>query len=49
MKVHVLSDIHLEDGHYEVPDVDADVVVMAGDIGVGIQGVLWAQERYDVP
>jgi len=49
MKVHVLSDIHLEDGHYEVPDVDADVVVLAGDIGVGVQGVLWAKESFDVP
>jgi len=49
MKIHVLSDIHLEDGDYEAPDVDADVVVLAGDIGVGVQGVLWAKESFDLP
>jgi len=44
-----MSDIHLEDGDFDVPDVEADVVVLAGDIGVGVQGVLWAQESFDVP
>jgi len=44
-----MSDIHLGDGDFEVPDVDADVVVLAGDVGVGTQGVQWAMECFDVP
>jgi len=44
-----MSDIHLEDGDFDVPDVGADVVVLAGDIGVGVEGVLWAKESFDVP
>jgi len=49
MKIHILSDIHLEDGDFEVPDVDADVVVLAGDIGVGVQGVQWVMDSFDMP
>lgn len=42
MKIHLLSDIHLESGPYELhPNMDCDVIVAAGDIGVGTQGVEW--------
>ncbi|MGZ5799945.1 MAG: metallophosphoesterase, partial [Burkholderiaceae bacterium] len=42
MKIHLLSDIHLESGPYELPpDLDCDVIVAAGDIGCGTQGVQW--------
>lgn len=42
MKIHLLSDIHLESGPYELPpDLECDVIVAAGDIGVGTQGVEW--------
>ncbi len=50
MKLYILSDLHLEFGDFEVPHVDADAVVIAGDLHVGIRGVAWAAERLpDVP
>lgn len=46
MKLHVLSDVHLEFGKWpktvDVNAIDADVTVLAGDIGVGLQGIEWA-------
>lgn len=44
MRLHVLSDLHIERGVGELRAVDADVVVLAGDIGVGTRGVEWARE-----
>ncbi len=43
MRLHVLSDLHTERGVGDVPAVDADVVVLAGDIGLGTRGVEWAR------
>ena len=43
MRLHVLSDLHLERAGFEVPAVDADVLVLAGDIANGIDGIEWAQ------
>ncbi|RJX30894.1 MAG: phosphoesterase [Oxalobacter sp.] len=46
MKIHFLSDIHLEFGKWtksiDVNAIDADVTVLAGDIGVGLEGIQWA-------
>ncbi|MDE2599066.1 MAG: metallophosphoesterase [Rhodocyclaceae bacterium] len=46
MKIHYLSDIHLEYGKWQknidVNAIDADVSILAGDIGVGLQGLQWA-------
>jgi predicted phosphodiesterase len=39
VRVHVLSDLHLERGGEPPAAVDADVVVLAGDIGRGVQGL----------
>ena len=41
MKINYFSDIHLEFGWLESPVTDADVVVAAGDIGVGPEAVEW--------
>jgi len=42
MKIHLLSDIHLESGPYQIPsNLDCDVIVAAGDIDVGTEGVEW--------
>ena len=35
MRLHILSDLHLETGPRELGATDADVVVLAGDIDVG--------------
>ena len=41
MKIHILSDLHIEFGKFDFQPIDADVVVFAGDIGVGIDGIEW--------
>lgn len=45
MRLHVISDLHLEHGpmdpDYRVPD--CDVVVLAGDIGTNVRGIEWAK------
>ena len=43
MRLHILSDLHLEHGTLELPAVDSDVLVLAGDIlSPGHQAVAWA-------
>ncbi len=50
MKLHVLSDLHTEFAGFTPPGTDADVVVLAGDIGVGLNGIEWATRRFsEVP
>ncbi len=41
MRINYFSDIHLEFGSLEAPDNDADMIIAAGDIGVGSEGVDW--------
>ena len=49
MKLLVLSDLHVEFAPFE-PDVEAteaaDVVVLAGDIHKGVQGMAWARKTF---
>lgn len=47
MKLRLLSDLHLEFAAFEPPQVEADVVVLAGDIHTKARGVRWAQERFE--
>jgi predicted phosphodiesterase len=47
MKIRVLSDLHLEFSPWSPPPVDCDMVVLAGDIGKGVEGVKWAQAALD--
>jgi Icc-related predicted phosphoesterase len=50
MKIHTLSDLHTEFSDFDPPETDADVVVLAGDIGVGKGGIEWAAQQYpEVP
>ena len=42
MKIHVISDLHTEFADFTAPNVNADVVVLSGDIGVGFSGLDWA-------
>lgn len=46
MKLHILSDLHTEFGEFDPRDTDADVVVLAGDIGVGTAGIEWAARQF---
>ncbi|MDX1480553.1 MAG: metallophosphoesterase [Woeseiaceae bacterium] len=45
MKLHVLSDLHTEFADFDVPKTDANVVVLAGDIGVGIAAIEWVAQQ----
>ena len=53
MRLHILSDLHLEFSPYGddiEPLAQADVVVLAGDIHNGAKGVQWAAKRFaDTP
>lgn len=52
MRLRILSDLHLEffDGDRELPDVNADIVVLAGDIHHKSEGLAWARRRFpEVP
>lgn len=45
MRIRYMSDLHLEFTCYQpmiIPSVGEDVVILAGDIGVGMQAVEWA-------
>ena len=43
MRVHVLSDLHIEIASYQPQPVECDVVVLAGDIANHVQGIAWAR------
>ena len=49
MKLHILSDLHLEFGDFVLPETDADVLILAGDIGIGADGIQWATAQTDKP
>jgi predicted phosphodiesterase len=42
MKLHILSDLHMEISPYNIQVLDTDVIVLAGDIAEGIKGLQWA-------
>lgn len=46
MRIHVLSDLHTEFAPFEPPPVNADVVVLAGDIGLKLHGLDWARSTF---
>ncbi len=46
MKIHILSDLHTEFTDFSPPDNDADIVILAGDIGVGLGGIEWAADKF---
>jgi predicted phosphohydrolase len=45
MKIQILSDLHIEFQPFTIPDTDADVIVLAGDIHLKEKGVKWAIEN----
>jgi predicted phosphodiesterase len=41
VKLLILSDLHIEFGDFKIPNVDADLVILAGDIHVKDKGLKW--------
>lgn len=37
MRLHVLSDLHMEFAPFEAPATDANAVILAGDINTGLK------------
>jgi predicted phosphodiesterase len=46
MRLHILSDLHLEFGNFDPPATDGDAVILAGDIHMGRVGLKWMQEHF---
>ncbi len=46
MRLHILSDLHIEFAPFEPTAVDADLVVLAGDIHVGTTALQWARNAF---
>jgi hypothetical protein len=46
MRLHILSDLHLEFAPFVPPATEADIVLLAGDIDLGIKGVTWAKRTW---
>jgi len=46
MKLHILNDLHIEFEDFAPPATDADVVILAGDISVGVEGLRWVETRF---
>lgn len=46
MRLHILSDLHVEFAPFEPAAVGADLVVLAGDIHVGLSTLQWAREAF---
>src|SRR5512140_2949660 len=49
MRIAVFSDLHREIWPFEPPPLDADVVVLAGDIDNGTRGIEWAERVFRRP
>lgn len=46
MRIHILSDLHNEFERYQPAQIDADVLILAGDIDLLEKGVAWASEAF---
>ena len=50
VKIHILSDLHIEFGNFVPPVVGADVVVLAGDVHVKNRGLQWIfDQKFEIP
>jgi len=45
MRIHILSDLHVDFGTIELPEVKADVTVIAGDLRPGKAALKWIREN----
>jgi predicted phosphodiesterase len=46
LKVALYSDLHLEFQSWIPPNVDADIIVLAGDIAISDAGMVWARSHF---
>ena len=46
MRLRILSDLHLEFEPFTPPAVESDVVILAGDVGTGRNGLKWALKTF---
>jgi Icc-related predicted phosphoesterase len=46
MRLHILSDLHLEFEPFTPPAVGADAVILAGDVSTGRNGLKWALRTF---
>lgn len=46
MRIHILSDLHLEFAPFQLANVEAEVIVLAGDIHTGLNGLKWIREAF---
>jgi Icc-related predicted phosphoesterase len=46
MRIHILSDLHLEFAPFQPDSVVADVIVLAGDVHTGMNGFKWIRETF---
>lgn len=49
MRIRFFSDLHLETRSFEPSHADADLVILAGDIGNGTDGIDWALQHFPCP
>jgi predicted phosphodiesterase len=49
MKIQIYSDLHIEFSPFQLTSTEADVVILAGDIGIKSRGVKWANEVFRCP
>jgi len=45
MKIQIVSDLHIEFADFILPETDADVILLAGDIGLGLDGFEWIAKQ----
>jgi predicted phosphohydrolase len=46
MKLHILSDLHLEFAEFEPTKTDSDIIILAGDTSIGDKGISWAKQHF---
>jgi Icc-related predicted phosphoesterase len=46
MKIHILSDLHIEFESFHPPKTDANIIILAGDIHIGKKGIDWAKATF---
>lgn len=46
VNIRVLSDLHLEFQDWNPPEIESDIIILAGDIHSGTRGVEWARRQF---